>query len=295
MKRTKTPYVNVQAGRFQFHQLNANTREWRDVYHWLLSLTWSRFAAVVLAIYLAINLGFAGLYLLGAPCIAGMPPRSYPDAFFFSVETLATVGYGHMYPDSLYGHIIATLEIITGMFGLAVITGIIFVRFSRPSARLEYSRSLVSCPFAGRPALRFRVANLRNHAMVEAEFRIMLIRHERASAEPEARRFHPLRLEFDRVILFPAAITIRHIIDERSPLHGITPEELEHSDSRFFVSVVCVDTVIPGTVHSQYSYTWREVLFGRRFVEIYNDLDNDIFEVDYARIGETEPVPPTGA
>jgi inward rectifier potassium channel len=283
------PHI-VRAGRLEFRQLNVGTREWRDVYHWLLSRSWPRFAAFVLGVYLAVNVGFAALYLLGSPCIAGMPPRSFTDAFFFSVETLATVGYGHMYPDSIYGHLIATLEIMTGMFGLAVITGIIFVRFSRPSARLQYSRPLVVCPFDGKPALMFRVANLRHHAMVESEFRIMLIRLEPESAEPAVRRFYSLRLQFDHVILFPAAITIRHIIDESSPLHGVTARDLERSDARFLVSVVCVDTVIPAPVHSQYSYTWREVLFNRRFVEIYNDVDTDIYEVDYARISETEPV-----
>ena len=287
----KKPYVNVQAGRLQFHQLNVNSREWRDVYHWLLSLTWSRFAGFVLGVYLLLNLCFAALYLLGAPCIAEMPPHSFPDAFFFSVETLATVGYGHMYPDSLYGHLIATLEIMTGMFGLAVITGIIFVRFSRPSARLQYSDTLVVAPFDGRPALMLRVANLRHQTMAEAEFRIMLVRNEQIREDPSVRRFYPLQLQFDRVVLFPAAITVRHIIDERSPLHGVTAEELQRTDARFLTSVVCIDTVIPAPVHSQFSYTWREVQFGRRFVEIYNDLDNDIFEVDYARISETEPVP----
>jgi inward rectifier potassium channel len=289
--KKQEPAGIVRTGRLQFHQLHV-TREWRDIYHWLLALNWLSFSGFLLAAYLALNLFFAGLYLAGAPCIAGMPPHSFSDAFFFSVETLSTVGYGHLYPNTLYGHIIATLEIMSGMAGIAVMTGIIFVRFSRPSARLQYSTVLVVTPFDGQPALMWRVANLRQNAMVEAEFQIMLIRNERIREGDTIRRFHPLPIQFDRVSLFPAALTIRHIIDEKSPLHGLTAEELQRSDSRFFASVVCVDTVIPAPVQSQHIYSWRDIRFGRRFVEIYNDLDNDIMEVDYARLSETEPTPP---
>ena len=289
---TQKPHVTVRAGRLQFHKLNTSAWDWRDVYHWLLTLSWPQFASLVLAVYLSINLFFALLYFMRPESIAGMPSRSFPDAFFFSVETLATVGYGHFYPNSIYGHTVATLEIMSGMFGLAVITGLIFVRFSRPSARLEFSRVLVVAPFKGKPALMFRVANLRQHAMAEAEFRIMVIRHENTEEEDHARIFHALPLQLDRVILFPAALTIRHVIDEKSPLHGVTAEHMQRDDYRFMVSVICIDTVIPAAVQSQYSYTWRDVRHGERFVEIYNELDNDIMEVDYGRISDTEPVGP---
>ena len=108
-----------------------------------MTLTWPQFAALILGIYVLVNLVFAVLYWAGPKSVAELPPGSLTDAFFFSVETLATVGYGHMYPDSLYGHIIATVEIMIGMFGMAVVTGLIFVRFSRPTARI-FSASLPS-------------------------------------------------------------------------------------------------------------------------------------------------------
>ena len=119
----------------------------------------------------------------------------------------------------------------------------------------------------------------------------MLIRKERIQEEAEARRFHSLPLQFDRVILFPVALTIRHIIDEKSPLYGVSAEELARSEARFMVSVVCIDTVIPASVHSQHSYLWHDVQYARRFVEIYHDLSDKSMEVDYALISETEPVP----
>ncbi len=243
--------------------------------------------------YLATNLVFSIFYYLGRPCIAGM--ESFPDAFFFSVETLATVGYGHLYPDTLYGHVVATMEIMVGMFGMAVITGLIFVRFSRPTARLVFSRSLVVSSFDGQPALMLRVANLRHQAMAEAEFRVMLLVNELVKEGVHMRRFYPLTLQFDRLITFPVAVTIRHIIDEKSPLHGMTAEDLKKCDARILASIVCIDTVIPAPVQSQHDYTWRDIHFGHRFVEIYTDIDDHSFSVDYGRLHEIEPAPPAGA
>jgi inward rectifier potassium channel len=171
------------------------------------------------------------LYLLGGRCIAGLVPGSFSDAFFFSVETLATVGYGHAYPDTLYGHCVATLEIMVGLFGLAVMTGLIFVRFSRPTARIKFSEVAVVAPFNGFPTLMIRLANLRHHAMVEAEFRLLLGRSELTREGEDVRRFYPLRLQFDHLINFPAALTLRHVIDETSPLFGLTPVRNESGQS----------------------------------------------------------------
>jgi inward rectifier potassium channel len=281
--------IKIRSGQIEFHKLNANERDFRDIYHWMLRLSWPQFATFVLTIYVAINLTFSIFYYLGRPCIAGA--ESFGDSFFFSVETLATVGYGHLYPDNLYGHIVATAEIMVGMFGMAVITGLIFIRFSRPTARLVFSRNLVISPFDGQPALMLRVANLRHQAMAEAEFRVMFIRDELVKEGEHMRRFYPLPLQFDRLITFPVALTIRHIIDEKSPLHGLTAADLEKCDARILTSIVCIDTVIPAPVQSQQDYTWRDIHFGKRFVEIYTDIDDHSMAVDYGRLHEIEPVP----
>src|SRR5438128_6351696 len=215
--------VSVRSGQVEFLKLNLEKREWRDAYQWLLALTWPEFAALIAGVYIVINLVFAEFYALGGECIAGMTPGSYLEAFFFSVQTLATVGYGHWYPQTLYGHVVTTLEIIAGMFGLAVMTGLIFVRFSRPTARIRFSKSIVIAPFNGRPALMVRIANLRQRSLVEAEFRIMFSRDEPILEDESYRHFYALKLAFDHFIAFPAALTLRHIIDEQSPLHGATP------------------------------------------------------------------------
>lgn len=282
--------ISVRAGQVEFVKINTGKWDWRDAYQWLLALSWPRFALFIAAIYIAINLVFAELYSLGGNSIAELKPGSFVEAFFFSVQTLATVGYGHMYPQTLYGHVVTTLEIIAGMFGLAVMTGLIFVRFSRPTARILFSKSIVIAPFNGRPALMLRIANLRHHSLVEAEFRIMLTRDEPILEDESYRHFYTLKLAFDRLIVFPAALTLRHIIDEQSPLHGATPESLEKSRSIFVVSVVGVETVIPAAVQSQQDYTWRDVRFGERFVDVYTQLEQGRLTVDYGRLHDTEPV-----
>ncbi len=286
--KNKRHEISVHSGQFEFVKINAGRQDWRDIYHWVLALSWPQFVAFIVAVYLAINLLFAALYASGGNCIEGLRHGALLDAFFFSVETLATVGYGHMFPATIYGHFLTTLEIMAGMFWLAVITGLIFVRFSRPTARIEFSRNVVIANFDGQPNLMIRVANLRHHSMVEAEFRIMFMRNEVTREDPSFRKFYSLKLAFDRLIVFPTALTLRHVIDESSPLHGVTPETLEASEGRFAASVVCIETVIPASVQSQQDYSWSDVRFGERFVDIYKETEDGRLSVDYGRLHETE-------
>ena len=290
MKRSAT--ISVQSGHREFIKLNATKYDWRDFYHLILTFSWPQFAGMVLGIYLCINLLFATLYFLGGNCIAELKPGSFGDDFFFSVETLATVGYGHAYPDTLYGHCVATLEILVGLFGLAVLTGLIFVRFSRPTARIKFSTVAVVSLFNGTPTFMVRLANLRHHAMVEADFRVLYMRTEITKEGEDIRRFYPLRLDFDHLISFPAALTLRHMIDESSPLHGLTAEDLKLTDSRMLVSVVCVDPVIQARVQTQTEYVHEQITWNQRFAEIYTEDDIGRYTVDYSKFDDT--VAPAG-
>jgi inward rectifier potassium channel len=286
MKRSSAP-ITVHVGHREIVKVNATKYDWRDIYHLILTLSWPQFAGLVLGIYVVINLCFATLYMLGGRCIAELLPGSFPDAFFFSVETLATVGYGHAYPDTLYGHCVTTLEIMVGLFGLAVMTGLIFVRFSRPTARIMFSNVAVVAPFDGFPTLMLRLANLRHHAMVEAEFRLLFMRSELTKEGEDCRRFYPMRLQFDHLINFPAALTLRHVIDETSPLFGLTQEDLKLTDSRMLASVVCVDPVIQAPVQSQTEYLHEQIAWNRRFAEIYTEDSIGRYTVDYGKFHDT--------
>jgi inward rectifier potassium channel len=292
MKRRRRP-ISVRAGAVEFVKVNTEGWEWREVYRWLLGLRWPQFAAFVAVVYVGLNLIFAALYSLGQDSIAGVSTSHwFLDCFFFSVQTLATVGYGHMYPQTLYGHVVSTIEIMTGIFLLAVMTGLIFVRFSRPIARVVFSKSVVIAPLNGRPTLMVRIGNERQHSMVEAEFRIMFNRDEPLLEGGDFRYFYNLKLQFDRLAIFPAALTLRHVIDEKSPLYGATPDSLEADRAVLMVSVVGIDPVIAAAVQTQQDYTWRDIRFGERFVEIYTDHGGGKLMVDYGRLHDTEPVEP---
>ena len=274
----------------EFVKVNTDTWKWRDVYRWLLGLRWPQFALFVFGVYVGLNLLFAVFYSLDPNSVAGTTTSEwFLDCFFFSVQTLATVGYGHMYPQTIYGHIVSTVEIMTGVFLLAVMTGLIFVRFSRPIARVVFSRSIVIGPLNGQPTLMVRVGNENHHSMVEARFRIMYTRDQQLVEGGDFRYFHELKLHFDRLTVFPAALTLRHEINQNSPLFGATRESLEAERALFFVSVVGIDPVIATEVQTQKDYSWRDLKFGHRFVEIYTQEEGRL-TVDYGRLHETEPV-----
>jgi inward rectifier potassium channel len=291
MRRSTRRHVAIRSGQVEFVKVNTDAGRWRDVYRWLLGLTWPQFAAFVAVIYVGLNLVFAIFYSLDPNSIGGATiSQWFLDCFFFSVQTLATVGYGHIYPQNIYGHIVSTVEIMTGLFLLAVMTGLIFVRFSRPVARVVFSRSMVIGPLNGKPTLMVRVGNENHHSMVEAKFRIMYSRDQQLVEGGDFRYFYDLKLHFNQLTVFPAALTLRHEIDERSPLFGATAESLEAERALFFVSVVGIDPVIAAEVQTQKDYTFRDLRLGHRFVEIYTEHGGGKLTVDYGRLHETEPV-----
>ena len=291
LKKRRHNRVSVQAGQVEFVKVNVGAWQPRDVYQWLLALRWPQFAALVAAVYIMLNLLFATLYSLDRESIAGSTGGSwFFDCFFFSVQTLATVGYGHMYPQTLYGHVISTIEIMSGIFLLAVVTGLIFVRFSRPVARIAFSRRLVISALNGQPTLMVRVGNQHQHSIVDTEFRIMFMRDEPLVEGGDFRYFYTLKLHFDKLIIFPAALTLRHVIDKSSPLYGATLESLQNSRALFAVSVSGIDPVIAAPVQAQQDYSWRDVRFGERFVEIYTESGRGQLTVDYGRLHDTEAV-----
>ena len=281
----------VQVGSNEITKIGARRFDWHDAYHVIMSLTWPRFFAGAVSVYLLANLVFAGIYWLGDHAIANA--HSFLDHLFFSVETLATVGYGNMSPATTYGHLVATAEIITGMLSIAVMTSLVFARFSKPTARILFSRVAVITPYHGVPTLMFRVANQRHSYILEATATVALLRDEETAEGHQLRRFYDLKLERRNTPLFALSWQIMHRIDETSPLHGVTAQQLRDGDMRLAVTITGLDETFAATVTSRYDYPHENVVFGGRFADIFEEGDHPRhLYIDLSKFHDVEPITP---
>lgn len=259
-----------------------------DLYHRALTIRWRLFLALAALAYVAVNLLFALLYLLQPGSIANAS-GGFADAFFFSVQTIATIGYGSMAPATLWANLLVTAETLVGLALLAIATGLVFARFSRPSARVVFSRHAVIRRRNGRDTLMLRVANQRRNQILQAEVALALVRNE-ITAEGEAmRRFHDLRPVRGRTPVFNMSFTVMHDIDEASPLFGATAESLAAEDAELVVGLIGIDETVAQPVHARWSYRADEILFGRRLVDILGYLDDGRRALDFTRFHDTEP------
>jgi inward rectifier potassium channel len=265
-----------------------------SLYHAALDLSWPGFLLVAGSGYLLINALFAGLYLLcGTGSLQGMGPFPIADpflrAFFFSVETFGTIGYGNIAPVDLGAHVVVTLESFAGLVSLALLTGLIFARFSRPSARLLFSRTAIVAPYRGMSAFEFRVVNQRRSQLIEVDCKVMLSRVEQRDGKP-LRTFHQLPLERTKVTFFPAAWTVVHPIDDASPLRGATRDSLLADDAEFIVLLTGYDETFAAIVHTRTSYKPHEIVWGARFTDVFNHGDpRGVMSIDIGRLHRIEP------
>jgi inward rectifier potassium channel len=265
-----------------------------SLYHAALELSWPRFLLVAASGYLLINALFAGLFLLcGTGSLQSMEPFPIGDpflrAFFFSVETFGTIGYGNIVPVGLGAHLTVTLESFVGLTSLALVTGLIFARFSRPSVRLLFSRTAIIAPYHGTTAFEFRVVNQRRSQLLEVECKVMLSRVEHRNGKPY-RNFFQLPLERTKVSFFPAAWTVVHPIDDASPLRGATRDSLLADDAEFIVLLTGYDETFAAIVHTRTSYKPHEIVWGARFADVFNHGDpRGTISIDVGRLHRIEP------
>jgi inward rectifier potassium channel len=203
--------------------------------------------------------------------------------FYFSIETLATVGYGDMHPQSDYGHLVATTEIFTGMTFLAVMTGLIFARFSRPRARFVFANCAVVSSRSGRQTLMVRAANARHNAISRANARLWLVRIEHRTEGDQLRRFYELELDRSEHPMFVLSWTLFHVIDKNSPLHGATPDELADSDAMLVLNVSGLDDSSAQQLHARHVYSWRDIRWGHRYRDIAGVSSHGRYLLDYTK------------
>ena len=263
---------------------------WTDFYHNAMTASWPAFFAALAAAFVAVNLVFAFVYALGDEPIANARPGSLSDLFFFSVETTSTVGYGDMHPQTLYGHIVATSENFIALVALAVMTGLVFARFSRPRARFIFAKNPVIADHDGTPTLIFRLANARSAFISEATAKLWVLR---ATTNAEGRRFvgfQPLRLLKAENPVFALSWTLFHPIDGDSPLYGMSEGELLASETNFVVSIRGFDETSAQTVHARYTFTAQDVRPGHEFVDIHSLDEDGMRHIDYAKVHDTRPI-----
>lgn len=264
-------------------------------YHFLLTMSWTRFIAATLLIYFLSNIVFGFLYgILGEGTLidtSSAPTENlFLRGFFFSVQTFATIGYGTIHPVGIITNLLVTVESYYSMIMTALVTGIVFARFARPTARILFSDHALIAPYQDKTAFMLRMVNSRNNQMIEVEAKIMFSRLIEENGK-KSRRFEMLDLERDRVAFLPLAWTIVHPIDEKSPMFGLTEEDLHKSDAEFAILLSGMDETYAQVVHTRTSYKPHEIKHGYKFANIYNEVESgEKISIDVRKLSKIEKV-----
>jgi inward rectifier potassium channel len=262
----------------------------RDLFHHFMTVSWPRLFATLGAFFLSFDLLFGFLYHLVPGCIANLSPPGFAGDFFFSVETLATVGYGDMHPQTFYGHLIAMIEIFVGLMSLALITGLMFARFSRPQARFLFSRNAVVRPIAGKRTLLFRAANQRQNVVQDASARLRMLRDEVTEEGFRIRRIVDLPLLRSQHPMFVLGWTIMHVIDDTSPLSSETAASLQTSNATFVLSVSGTDENTGQVVMARAEYSSADIRWNATFHDFLEEAPDGKLHLDFSKFHLIEPL-----
>ncbi|MGY3528188.1 inward rectifier potassium channel [Bradyrhizobium embrapense] len=260
---------------------------WADISHRCMTASWPAFIGGAAMVFISFNAVFALLYWLGDHPIANVPDGQYVDYLYFSIETLSTAGYGDMHPQTHYGHFIATIELFTGIFSMSLMTGLIFARFSRPSARLLFADNPVISDHEGQLTLMIRMANERHNIIANATARLWLFKNGVSKEGMPYRRFYELPLLRSESPALALSWTLFHVIDQDSPLYGLDAAGLEAVNAGLGLIVSGYDDVAAQNVHARKSYEHVDIRFGHRYAEILQATDDGRLRIDYSRFHET--------
>ena len=277
---------------YDIHVLGGQARPLRDFYHAVLRASWPTTLGLIAAIFLAVNTLFALIYL-AAGGVANARPGSLLDAFFFSVETMGTIGYGAMYPQSDAANWWMVVESVVGVILTALATGLVFAKFSRPTARIVFTRKAVICPFNGVPTFMFRVGNERGNAIVDALFRVVVTRTEHTREGEQFYRSYDLELVRRRVLSLNRSFNLLHLIQEGSPFFGQTPQSIVEQEYELAIVVVGIDDTVLQTVHARHNYYADDIVWGARLADALSDLPDGSMQLDLDKFHDVEPSKPT--
>lgn len=263
---------------------------WNDQYHSALSMPWWGFLLAAAGVYILANLIFAGLYLLQPGAISHVGRGDFANAFFFSVQTMATIGYGQLVPQTHYANILVTIEALFGMLMIALTTGLLFARFSRPTARILFSRISVIGLHDDAPTLFVRLGNERQNQILQASVTMALLRTEVTREGTSMRRFYDLELARSHTPVFSMTFLLMHRLDETSPLFGITREQLAAEEGEIVVTVSGLDETLSQSIHARISYAAEDIRWNHRFADIFGSMPDGRRSIDFRRFHDSNPV-----
>lgn len=293
---TKTPHRSSgrrSQRRLRFGQRDVvtyglGTAVFQDLYHYFMTVTWTRVFLTFAAFFLVFDVLFGIAYAIVPGCIANVNPPGFPGAFFFSVETLATVGYGDMHPQTTYGHIVSMVEVFVGLMSIALITGIMFARFSVPRARFLFATHGIVRPLDGRPTLMFRVANARQNIVQEASAQLRLLRDAETPEGFRLRRITDLALVRSQHPLFALGWNIMHVLDETSALHGETVESLQEAHAMFILTMSGTDETTGQVLLARHEYPASAIRWNHAFRDIMEVAGDGTIHLDYGKFHDVE-------
>jgi inward rectifier potassium channel len=270
-------------------------RFWQDLYHLSMTISWPATFAALAAFFVSLNIMFGSLYALAPDCIANLNPPGFWGAFFFSIETSATVGFGDMHPQTTYGHVVASMEIFCSITSIALITGVMFARFSAPRSRVLFSRYAVVRPVDGQRTLMLRAANARENVIVEASAHLRLVRNEVSSEGFKIRRILDLALTREQTPIFLLGWTLMHVIDETSPLAGETHDSLTAAEGLLVLTLTGIDETTGQDVTARTVYPAASVCWNHAFRDILGTDEDGNDLVDYTHFDDVTPLTPQNA
>ncbi len=261
-----------------------------DFYHTLMRANWPATFGVIFAALIVINVTFAIAYVLLGSGVEGVRPGNFEDCFFFSVQTLATIGYGKMVPITRAAHIVVTFEAFTGVIVTALTTGLLFAKFSKPTARVLFSRVAVIAPFDGKPTLMFRIANERSNRIVQASIKVSALRTIVTQEGETMRRLVDIKLQRSDSAMFAITWTVFHTIDESSPFYGLREKEIVDRNIGLVATLIGLDETLSQTVHARNSWDPDRILLDRRFVDVLVDEEDGTRSMDLTKFHDTKKI-----
>ncbi len=280
-ERSRLPKIRALGESISFHD---------DLYPFILKLSWTAFFGFITAAFIVMNIAFALLYMAAPHCVTNA--TTFLDHFFFSVETLATIGYGEMSPNNVWAHSVMTVEALTGVAATAMITGLTFVRFARPTAQILFSDRMVIGPRDGVPHLMFRMANQRQNQIADSQVKVMLLVNEKTLEGESIRRPMKLELVRDTNPMFALSWTAMHRIDAQSPFHGENAfERLREQSAEIFLALSGFDETLMQTITARWRYDLDHIVPNARFEDILSRSEDGARVLDYDKFHEIVPIP----